>query len=89
MTTPLVVNYNSCTDSQPLRIHALSYEVAVFNDQSLSVTQMKQYTLSTDSRLTLEPYDEVDEDNHNQLRYYRDNESSSQRNGESHLYTMR
>ena len=58
--------------------HALPYKVAVFHG---SVdTQMPQHT--TDAGSALQPCDEVDQDD----QQYRENQSSSQRNDENHLY---
>ena len=73
--------HTSCPDNQTP--HALPYEVAVFQGQSLSDdTQALQYT--TDSKAVLQPYDEVDHNKQNQQ--YRENQTFPHINDEHHMY---
>ena len=76
--------HNSHPDNQSAQYHALPYEVAVFQGQSVSDgTQTLQPT--TDSKAAaLQPYDEVDYSNHNQQ--HRDSQSCAQISDEHHMY---
>ena len=77
-------SFDSHPDNQSSQCHALPYEVAVFQGQSLSDgTQMLQPM--TDSKAAaLQPYDEVDYSNHNQQ--YRDSQTCTQISDEHHMY---
>ena len=74
---------NSCPDNQSS--HALPYEVAIFQGQSLSDgTQTLQPMTDSKAAAALQPYDEVDYSNHNQP--YSDSQNCTQVSDEHHMY---
>ena len=66
-------------------LHALPYETAVFQGQTLSDNaQMLQD--KTDSKVALYPYDQVDHNKHNQEHCLREHQMWTQANDEYHMY---
>jgi disulfide oxidoreductase YuzD len=74
---------NSCPDNQPS--HALPYEIAVFQGESLSDgTQTLQHMTDSKIAAALQPYDEMDYNNHNQQ--HRDSQTCTQMSDKHHMY---
>jgi hypothetical protein len=65
--------------------HALPYEVAVFEGQSLSDSiQILQHKIDSKTAAALQPYDEADYSNHNEQ--HRDGQTCTQVSDEHHMY---
>jgi disulfide oxidoreductase YuzD len=74
---------NSRPDNQSS--HALPYEIAVFQGQSLSDgTQILQHKIDSKTAAALQPYDEVDYSNHNEQ--HRDGQTCTQISDEHYMY---
>ena len=77
----LGIIHNSRPDNQPS--HALPYEVAVFQGQSVSDGTQTLQPMTDSKAAALQPYDEVDYSNHQQ---YRDSQTCTQISDEHHMY---
>ena len=74
--------HNSHPDNQSS--HALPYEVAVFQGQSVSDGTQTLQPITDSKAAALQPYDEVDYSKHNQQ--YRDNQTCTQISDKHHMY---
>ena len=76
-------SFDSYPDNQSSH-HALPYEVAVFQGQSLSDGTQTLQPMTDSKAAALQPYDEVDYNNHNQQ--HRDSQPCTQISDEHHMY---
>ena len=76
-------SFDSYPDNQSSH-HALPYEVAVFQGQSLSDGTQTLQPMTDSKETALQQYDEVDYSNHNQQ--YRDSQPCTQISDEHHMY---